>query len=113
MTAAELCESYDGRFMPGRIGAADAKYLGQVLEVTGEVKDMTERKTVGDMTEVITITHVTLKSGNGSKEVVRCEFVDVAGSVRDRLLKGAQVTIRGRCTGELGGHVGLEKCILK
>src|SRR5262249_4696632 len=83
--------------------AADGKYRGKIIEVTGVVEEI--GKGFGDQ-------YVNLERGNLRIAGVRCSFPDSAREQLAKLKKGQTVTIKGRGNGFLVGEVGLKDCIL-
>lgn len=87
--------------------AANKQYMGKILEVTGNVKSVEK--------EAKTATVVL--GSDGSLSSVRCSmdsaFVQQAAAIQ----KGADVTIKGNCTGFmsvelLGSDIILNRCVL-
>jgi hypothetical protein len=79
--------------------AADQKYLGKVLEVTGTLADIQHTGT-GD---------VWILSVTGAPGGINCSLF--AGGDHTAPSKGQQVTVKGRCTGFLM-DVNLTDCVL-
>ncbi|HEY7310722.1 MAG TPA: hypothetical protein VH643_15270 [Gemmataceae bacterium] len=98
MTAAALYKEYDANAL-----AADSKYKGKVLEVTGRIE--------GVNAEGFTAT-VELKT-DAEGDTVDCTFALEQQHELVNLKPGQQVTIRGRGTGREGSDSPtLESCIL-
>lgn len=98
VTAAALYKEYDANAL-----AADAKYKGKVLEVTGRIERVNA--------EGFTAT-VELKT-DAEDETVDCMFALEQQHELVNLKPGQQVTIRGRGTGRVGSDSPtLESCIL-
>ena len=86
--------------------AADGKYKGKVLEVTGTVKEVKKGPFGGQEVELESSRNQFLSS-------VDCEFPDSAQGALAKLRKGQRVSIRGKCKGLLVGSVQLDNCVLK
>lgn len=81
--------------------AADGKYKGKMLAVTGKISNIAE--TFGSMT-------VSLE-GHEITKTVMCNFEDSEKANIAKLKKGQQATLIGKGDGSTGGlYVGLEKC---
>jgi hypothetical protein len=85
--------------------AADAKYKGKTLEVTGNVKEI-GKGVFGGQFVAMTL------SKNQFMASVRCEFPKSAEGELSKLSKGQRVTIRGKCEGFTLDTVHLEGCTL-
>ena len=86
--------------------AADKKYKGKVLEVTGTVKEIKK--------DVFNHPCVLMElNQNQFMSSVDCRFPDTAQAQLGNLRKGDQITVRGRCEGMLISAVQLKDCILK
>lgn len=82
--------------------AANKKYLGKVIEVTGTITDITyddNQNLIVVMTDEMAMTGVS------------CTFDNTQTDIKDKLKKGQTVTIKGSCTGVLM-EVILTKCAL-
>ena len=97
VTASTLYKEYNANAL-----AADGKYKGKVLEVSGQVERVDE--------EGFTAT-VELKTEQDG-ETVDCEFALDQKTKLMALKPGDQVTIRGKGTGRNGDSPSLEKCVL-
>lgn len=99
VTAQELYSAYEANEV-----AADAKYKGKVIEVSGVVD------TIGK--DFLGTPYVTLTSG-GRYEVwgVQCMFSNKDEPQLAQLSKGETVAVRGKCDGYLV-NVLIKKCIL-
>jgi hypothetical protein len=97
VTAAALYKEYNANAL-----AADSKYKGKVLEVTGQVERVDD--------EGLTAT-VELKT-DVEGETVDCKFALNQKTELIALKPGAKVTIRGKGTGRDGDSPTLEKCVL-
>lgn len=82
--------------------AADGKYKGRQLEVTGAVQRVTGDAHPGKLTVELT----------GARfATVECIFPTSKRAELGRLVVGESVTIRGRCKGKVDGVVVLENCV--
>jgi hypothetical protein len=98
VTAEQLAEDYDGNVV-----AADTKYKGKLLEVTGKVVRVV-RTRPGKIT-------VELDDEAGS--TVDCDFQETDGKAQLVAVKvGEEVVIRGTCLGEQDDYVTLGNCTL-
>lgn len=96
LTAAQLFSEYDADE-----AAANEKYLGKVIEVSGEVRSV-DRGEEGRIA-------VTLESGHPMFGVV-CELDELSEPKRTEFAAGEQVTFRCVCTGKLMDVV-LNRCV--
>ena len=76
---------------------ANEKYLNKTVQIKGIVEEVTET-TEGGMTAVI--------KGEGDMFGVQCSFLEI-----EELKPGAEVSIRGKCTGYLM-DVNLARCVV-
>lgn len=83
--------------------AADAKYKGKVLEVTGRVKKVADLG--GDTDISVELDGVNLAS-------VNCKFATSQRAAVADLTTGTPVTVRGRCGGLVVFDIALNDCIL-
>jgi hypothetical protein len=97
MTARELFQAYDQNEV-----AADEKYEGKVLEISGRVDDIGK-----DITDTI---YVTL-DGGGEYGIfsVQCFFADTHSGDAAKLSKGDAITVKGLCNGMIG-NVSVRGC---
>jgi|GEM_PF-1425081 len=96
ITAVALDEEYDSNEI-----AADKKYKGKTLEVTGKVQRITRDDKPDKVTVELTGT---------PDSTVDCHFDrDQQGNLGD-VAVGQQVTIRGKCRGKVRSFVTLETC---
>lgn len=97
VSASELFQDYKSNEV-----AADEKYKGKTLEVTGTVHSIGK--------DILNTIYVTLEGG-GRFEImsVQCYFSDKYKSEAARLSKGQMITVRGRCEGKFG-NVQIKKC---
>lgn len=95
VTAAQLFADYDANEV-----AADEKYKGKVLIVTGTIEDIGK--------DIVDTMYVTLKTDNAIMSV-QCKFADEHKSQLANAAEGQQVTIKGKCDGKLG-NVLLRGC---
>jgi hypothetical protein len=98
VTALELATAYEDNEV-----AADGKYKGKRLAVTGKVSD------VG---EVFGQKSVTLEGKNLSLASVQCFVADKDKDGLLKLKKGNSATIEGTCEGK-GLNVTLQNCVVK
>lgn len=97
LTAEELLASYSAN-----AGAADAAFLGQVIEVTGRV--------VEQHTDESGIMTILLDTGDPMSNI-NCELDTVYSQQVTRYNPGDQVTIRGECSG-MDLDIVLMRCII-
>lgn len=97
VTAADLTKEFKDNEV-----AANNKYKGKVVEVTGKVKRVTDTGGFSDIT-------VELDGANFTS--VECNFDDSLRSSVANLTVGSTVTIRGRCDG-LSFNLSLDDCIV-
>lgn len=83
--------------------AADKKYKGQILEVSGSVGDISR--------DILNNIYVTLKTGQFELFSVQCFFADDFEDRAAELRQGQYLRIRGRCDGKFG-NVILKDCII-
>ena len=84
------------------VAAAEARYDGQVLAVTGKVVRVVRE---GSQTRYT----LNLEAGTG---IVTCEFTESAQRPLAALERGQTVTVRGLCTGRAGEVVKIKDCVL-
>ena len=83
--------------------AADGKYKGKLLAVTGKITDIAE--TLGNVTVQM--------EGHNMVVTVMCSFDESQKGAVSRLKKGQTAIMTGTGDGSTGGlYVGLEKCRL-
>lgn len=97
ISANELYGEYDRNEV-----AADTKYEGKVIAVTGVIQDI-GKDVLDDVYIVI--------GGAGFLDGVQCTFMDSQASVVGDLSKGQSVTVKGVVDGKLG-NVLINKCSL-
>ncbi len=83
--------------------AADAKYKGKVIEVTGRVKLVSDLDGVNDIS--VELDGVNLAS-------VDCHFPSGQRAAVSGLTPGTTVTVRGRCAGLVVFDIDLNDCLL-
>ena len=98
ISAGELYQAYDANEV-----AADTKYMGKILQVSGTVEDISK-----DLYDTI---YVTLSGGDEWSLGVDCFFADSHTNDAANLSKGDRVTIKGKCDGTMMG-VGIRGCSL-
>jgi hypothetical protein len=94
ITAVQLCLDYETDE-----AAADKKYIGQLLEVSGIITELSN--TQQDNTVVML--------NGGATGGVQCTF----SATENGLVKGTSITIKGFCNGYLMPDVKLDRCVLK
>lgn len=100
VAATVLCSEYQENEI-----AADLKYNGKVLLVTGTIEDIGK-----DLLDSI---YVSLTDGEEfSLTGVQCFFSDSQASVAANLKKGQKISIKGKCDG-LMGNVMLKGCTVE
>ena len=83
--------------------AADQKYKGKVLQVSGSVGDISR--------DILDNIYVTLKTGEYKIFSIQCFFADSFEDEVAELSPNRLLTIRGRCDGKFG-NVLLKDCII-
>lgn len=83
--------------------AADKKYKGQILEVSGSVRDISR--------DILDNIYVTLKTGEYQVFSIQCFFADNFEDRAAGLRPGQYLQIRGRCDGKFG-NVMLKDCLI-
>ncbi len=83
--------------------AADSKYKGKVIIVTGVIQDI--GKDILDKAYIVV-------GGQGFLDGVQCAFAESQNSVIAQLSKGKSVKVKGKVNGKRG-NVQLEKCSLQ
>lgn len=83
--------------------AADRKYKGKVLQMTGTVDSISR--------DILDTIYVTLQAGNATFFRIQCFFDDSSEEAVAKLSSGQSLTIRGRCDGKFG-NVMLKDCAI-
>lgn len=97
--ASELTKAYDENEL-----AADGKYKGKVLEVSGKITNIAE--TLGNLTVSL--------AGHNIAKTVMCGFDESEKPSIAKLKNGQSVTLTGTGDGSTGGlYVGLNDCKIK
>lgn len=96
ITAVALDEEYDSNEI-----AADKKYKGKTLAVTGKVQRITRDDKPGK---------VTVELIGTPDSTVDCHFDRAQQGELDNVAVGQEVTIRGKCKGKVRSFVTLETC---
>lgn len=99
LTANQLYSEYDSNEV-----AADAKYKGKVVIVSGTIQDI--GKDVMDDAYIVI-------GGEGFLDGVQCMFTKGEQSSVARLSKGQQVTIKGEVEGKMIGNVLISKASIQ
>lgn len=99
VTAKALIDAYDANEI-----AADQKYKDKVIQVSGQVEDISE--------DIMGDPYITLCIGEYGFDCVQCYFADSEKGKLARLSKGQNVKVKGLCTGK-PFHVSLKGCELK
>jgi hypothetical protein len=97
ISAKQLYADYDSNEV-----AADEKYKGKILEVSGTVNDIAK-----DITDTI---YVTLKGAEYFGDV-QCFFSNEFTKEAAKLSKGQQLTVKGECDGKMM-NVLLKGCVI-
>lgn len=97
ISARQLHQAYEANEV-----AADTKYKGKILQISGTVEDIGK-----DITDTI---YVTLSVG-GEYTSVQCYFADSHTNDAANLSKGDRVTLKGKCDG-LMMNVHIRGCSL-
>jgi hypothetical protein len=98
ISSSQLFAEYDANDI-----AADKKYKGQILEVSGSVGDISR--------DILDNIYVTLKTGEYKLFSIQCFFADDFEDRAAELRPGQYLRIRGRCDGKFG-NVMLKDCII-
>ncbi len=98
LSANQLYNEYDSNEV-----AADSRYKGKVVVVTGTVQDI--GKDIMDDAYIVI-------GGDGFLDGVQCTFTKGSQSSVARLSKGQQVRVKGEVAGKMG-HVLVKKCSLQ
>lgn len=101
VSAIRLYQKYDQNEV-----AADEKYKGKILEVSGVVDE------VG--TDILDKVYVALKTTTGKYNVisVQCYFPESRKNQAGQLSSGQQVSINGKCEGKPAINVELKDCFV-
>jgi hypothetical protein len=98
--AGDLLKDYGGNAL-----AADGKYKGKVVEVTGKFNSV--QKAIG-------IGYVVQLAAEDAPEVnlsfVQCPIVEQAKDEVAKIQEGQMITLVGTCDGQVAGQVKLSKC---
>src|SRR5262249_40636627 len=98
VTANELAKAYGENVV-----AADGKYKGKTLEVSGDVLRVVRSKP-GKVT-----VELDAEEGDG---LIRCDFPAKESQTLGAVKAGLKVVIRGRCAGNVDEFVTLDGCSL-
>ncbi len=98
LSANQLYREYDSNEV-----AADAKYKGKVVVVSGSIQDI--GKDIMDEAYIVI-------GGGGFLDGVQCTFTKGEQSSISRLSKGQQVRVKGEVAGKMG-NVLVNKCSLQ
>ena len=98
ISANAICSEYESNEV-----AADSKYKGKVIIVTGVIQDI--GKDILDKAYIVV-------GGQGFLDGVQCTFAESQNSVIAQLSKGKSVKVKGKVNGKRG-NVQLEKCSLQ
>jgi hypothetical protein len=98
LTAASLYNEYDANEV-----AADNKYKGQIVVVSGTIQDI--GKDIMDQAYIVF-------AGDDFLEGVQCTFTKEQQSSIARLSKGQKVSVKGEVAGKMG-NVLIDKCTLQ
>jgi hypothetical protein len=93
-TAAALAKEYGADEK-----AADAKYLNKIIEVSGTISEVQDNQDGGKMVILAT---------EDPAQGVQCSMIDKSA----KYTVGQQVTVKGKCSGQLMG-VSLTECSIK
>lgn len=100
VTAEELVSAYEENAI-----AADQKYKGKVIQVTGYINDFDE--------DIMGDPYITLCVDEYGWNCVQCSFPDSERKALARLSKGQRVCVKGVCKGKPVINVSLEGCALQ
>jgi len=99
LSATELYNEYSSNEV-----AADSKYQGKVVVVSGRVQSIGK--------DIMDNAYIVL-GGGGFLDGVQCMFTEGQESSVARLSKGQQVVIKGEVAGRIVGNVLVNKCTLQ
>jgi len=99
ITSSQLFAEYEANDI-----AADKKYKGKILEVSGTVENISR--------DILDNIYVTLETGQFEIFSIQCFFADRFEDQAAELRPGQYLTIRGRCDGKFG-NVILKDSIIK
>lgn len=99
LSADKLYSEYDANEV-----AADNKYKGKVVVVSGTIRDIGK--------DIIDQAYIVI-GGDGFLDGVHCVFTEDQHSSFDRLSKGQNVTVKGEVSGKIMGSVLMNKCTLQ
>lgn len=97
ITSIQLSEEYDANKV-----AADAKYKGKILEVTGIIDNIGK--------DILDDPYVVLKGTPTKLFGIQCMFKKSDEQKLINLSKGSEITLTGKVSGELIGNVILREC---
>jgi hypothetical protein len=87
--------------------AADGKYKGKVLQVSGKFSSAQKAPLMGYAVQL-----VPEDAGDLNASMVQCFIVDEAQAAVGQLQPGQKITLQGTCDGQVLGQVKLSKCTL-
>ena len=99
VTAIQLFADYEANGV-----AAESKYEGKVLLVTGEVKSIDKAPYSDDI-------YVILSADWPGK--IKCYFTKGKAGQASQLVKGEVITVKGKCDGKFGNDVELKGCTIQ
>ena len=99
LSADQLAREYENNEV-----AADAKYKGKIVIVSGTIQDI--GKDVMDEPYIII-------GGSGFLDGVQCFFTESEESSVAHLSKGQRVSVKGEVSGKIIGNVLVKKCSLQ
>jgi hypothetical protein len=97
VSAVALAKAYEGNSV-----AADTKYKGKYLEITGPVLRVSQQPPG----------RITVEIGDEDRFLLRCDFAAKDNAQFEKVNVGDKVTIRGVCRGNAFGTVTLEDCTI-
>ena len=97
VSAVRLSEEYDANKV-----AADSKYKGKILEISGIIKDIGK--------DILDTPYVSLQGRQLSLFGVQCMFARADESKLATLSKGQSIVLQGRVEGELIGNIVVRGC---
>jgi hypothetical protein len=101
VTAGDLLKEYSGNAL-----AADGKYKGKVIQVTGKFSSVQKMVLVGYVLQL-----VPEDTGDLNASMIQCVLPEDAQAAAAQLQPGQKVTIQGTCQGQpIPGQVRMSEC---
>src|SRR5262249_12521371 len=100
--AGDLLKEYSGNAL-----AADSKYKGKVLRVSGKCNSVQKAPLLGYVVQLLPE-----DAGDLNASYVQCVITDSAEPDVVKLKAGDMVTLQGTCDGQVVAQVKLSKCVV-